>query len=795
MGAQFGCNQNRKWEQLFIGQSQIKSHLKPMESTVIRILLVEDNPGDAYLLKRLLKTIEFQRFNLVHVQRLSEAIAVTQQNNFDVILLDLGLPDSQGLETLRQIQQRVPDIPIVVLTGLDNQEIAVEALRAKAQDYLVKGNMQGNLLIRSIHYAIERQQILEKLSNSEARYRGVVEDQTELICRFLPDYTLTFVNESTCRYFQQEAEVLIGQSLKLLIPHSVWPKMQQSLTEICWQNPLISFEHWLQFPCEKQKWLQWTYRGLFNSKNVLIEYQAVGRDITEKKQAEEALEVQQKFLRTVIDTNPNLIFVLNTEGNFTLVNQALANFYGITLEKIIGKNIADFNENTRPTESFWSVTANVIEQLQTQIMPAVPMRNKSGELRWFHIIKTPLMGLDKIANYMLGVATDITEQKQAEKAMFLQMDRNHLLSQIAQAIHQSLNLTEILNRTVTLIHQFLMSDRVIICRYYPNYNQEETTDFLDVVAESTMPEWSSLLGNKIQDPWLHKIVTEWETSHSKEIKFLENIETTCLPPATQLIWQQQQVQSKLVLPIILSPSSRQVQDFNDILGTEPLSSQFLWGVLVVHQCDYPRQWQETELEGLQSLTTQISIAIEHGELHEQLQTAIQKLHQLATLDGLTGLANRRQFDQYLSAEWQRMKRDHKPLSLIICDVDFFKLYNDTYGHQMGDECLKSVTQGIQQCIKRPADLAARYGGEEFAVILPNTELAGALQIASQIQAQIKTLEINHARSEISNYLTLSLGVTSTIPSNHHTPEVLIKNADEALYEAKKSGRNQVRIRV
>lgn len=425
----------------------------------------------------------------------------------------------------------------------------------------------------------------------------------------------------------------------------------------------------MQFPSQKQKWLQWTYRGLFNSKNILIEYQAVGRDITEKKQAEEALEIQQKFLRTVIDTNPNIIFVLNPQGNFTLVNQALANFYGTTVENIIGKNITDFNKNTRPKESFWSVTPDVIEKLQTQIIPAAPMSNKNGELRWFHTIKTPLMGFDSSANYILGVATDITEQKQAEKAMMLQMNRNHLLSQIAQAIHHSLNLTDILNRTVTLVHQFLMSDRVIICRYYHNY-REENTVFLDAVAESTMPEWSSLLGTKMQDPWLHQIVTEWETSHSKEIKFLENIETSSLPPATQLIWQQQ-VQSKLVLPIILSPSSRQVQDFNEILGTEPLSSQFLWGVLVVHQCNYPRQWQETELEGLQSLTTQISIAIEHGELHAQLQTAIQKLHQLATLDGLTGLANRRQFDQYLCAEWQRMKRDQKPLSLIICDVDFF----------------------------------------------------------------------------------------------------------------------------
>lgn len=175
----------------------------------------------------------------------------------------------------------------------------------------------------------------------------------------------------------------------------------------------------------------------------------------------------------------------------------------------------------------------------------------------------------------------------------------------------------------------------------------------------------------------------------------------------------------------------------------------------------------------------------------ELAKANEELRRLATLDGLTGLANRRCFDEYLSSEWKRLAREQKPLSLILCDVDYFKYYNDCYGHQGGDDCLRQVAQVINRAVKRPADLVARYGGEEFAVILPNTSAEGAVNVAQFIQEEIHRLELPHAQSEVSQYITLSLGVCSTIPSVNSSPEALVSRTDEALYTAKRQGRDRI----
>lgn len=173
-----------------------------------------------------------------------------------------------------------------------------------------------------------------------------------------------------------------------------------------------------------------------------------------------------------------------------------------------------------------------------------------------------------------------------------------------------------------------------------------------------------------------------------------------------------------------------------------------------------------------------------------LQEANRKLQYLAIIDGLTQLANRRQFDECLNQEWKRLERDKLPLSLIMCDVDFFKAYNDTYGHQLGDDCLRSVAKAIKASVKRPYDLAARYGGEEFAVILPNTEAEGALHIAETIRNEIQQIKIEHAGSKVNNYVTLSLGISTMIPSPELSAEALVKAADTALYTAKEQGRNR-----
>lgn len=174
----------------------------------------------------------------------------------------------------------------------------------------------------------------------------------------------------------------------------------------------------------------------------------------------------------------------------------------------------------------------------------------------------------------------------------------------------------------------------------------------------------------------------------------------------------------------------------------------------------------------------------------KLKEANEKLQHLAHVDGLTQIANRRSFDQYLQQECQRMTRLQAPLSLIFCDVDYFKKYNDHYGHQAGDDCLKQIAQTINNSVRRPGDLAARYGGEELAIILPNTDLNGAVYVAKTIQQELKKLAIAHCASEVSPYVTLSMGVCSTTPQLELSPDALISRVDRALYEAKKAGRDR-----
>jgi len=164
----------------------------------------------------------------------------------------------------------------------------------------------------------------------------------------------------------------------------------------------------------------------------------------------------------------------------------------------------------------------------------------------------------------------------------------------------------------------------------------------------------------------------------------------------------------------------------------------------------------------------------------------------ARIDGLTQIANRRRFDEYLLKEWERHVRDQQPLSLLICDVDHFKLYNDHYGHQAGDECLKTVAATIKTCF-RPGDLVARYGGEEFAMVLPHTDRPGAVQVAERVRTAMETASLPHAASPVANRVTVSIGVACMTPQQKDGADIrtLIETADLNLYLAKRHGRNRV----
>jgi diguanylate cyclase (GGDEF)-like protein/PAS domain S-box-containing protein len=209
-------------------------------------------------------------------------------------------------------------------------------------------------------------------------------------------------------------------------------------------------------------------------------------------------------------------------------------------------------------------------------------------------------------------------------------------------------------------------------------------------------------------------------------------------------------------------------------------------------------WVKAALRVVRDSATGIPIGIlntvrdisERKRAEQQLEEAYRTVEALALTDGLTGLANRRHFDQYLSSEWRRAMRERQPLSILMIDADFFKPYNDTYGHTRGDSCLKQIAEACQDVAARPGDLVARFGGEEFVVILPNTTCEGARQVAEEICEAVRLRRLPH-RGNQPEIVTVSVGCATTVPQFGRHSLDLIERADEALYKAKQHGRNQV----
>ncbi|MBX7186023.1 MAG: diguanylate cyclase [Vicinamibacteria bacterium] len=210
--------------------------------------------------------------------------------------------------------------------------------------------------------------------------------------------------------------------------------------------------------------------------------------------------------------------------------------------------------------------------------------------------------------------------------------------------------------------------------------------------------------------------------------------------------------------------------------------------------DSPEQEERGLLEGASDYVTKpfhLPVVKARVALHMQVVRQRRMLEQLANIDGLTELPNRRQFDAALAAEWARAGRTGRPLSVAIIDVDFFKRYNDHYGHAMGDHALQLVAKCLRKRIQRPGDLVARYGGEEFVVVMPDTPLEGAIEVAEKLRLGVEGLGLPHKRSSAAICVTVSVGVATTGPEAVTSAEVLMELADGRLYRAKKTGRNRV----
>ena len=548
---------------------------------------------------------------------------------------------------------------------------------------------------------------------------------------------------------QQEKAFLLGS--KIILEISV------ILGLFYWTNNRLYAVN-LRHQRSKQQ-LQYTRQTLENRVNECQSYQ----------QKIAVLQQQEQDFRALVENSPDIISRIDRQYRFRYVNPQVERETGIKTSDWIGKTELELGFSEEIVTPWHQVIQQVFEtgkqQLYESKFPAA-----DGTFKYWQCRIVPEFNAQGMVESVLTASREITHKKIAEDALYQCVQHEKLLAEINDRIRQSLELDQILVTAVTEVQEILQADRVLIYRFNPDWSGT-------IITESVVPGFDSILDKSCTDSYL--LQTRGEAFRQGNIQVVNDIYTANLTPCHQELLTQLQIRASLLLPICIFPPNSQ----------QEVNSQTVWGLLGINSCVEPRDWQTQDIEFLKRLTGQLAITVQQSALYERLQNVNQELSYLAHYDQLTQIANRRYFDEYFEQEWHRLKREQAPLSLILCDVDYFKYYNDTYGHLAGDRCLVQVAEAISRGVKRPADLVARYGGEEFVVILPNTNTEGAVEVVRCIQNEIQALNIPHSTSLNAKQITLSFGIACVYPSLSSSRYNLIDQADKALYQAKEAGRN------
>ncbi|MGD1938448.1 MAG: diguanylate cyclase domain-containing protein [Cyanophyceae cyanobacterium] len=393
-----------------------------------------------------------------------------------------------------------------------------------------------------------------------------------------------------------------------------------------------------------------------------------------------------------------------------------------------------------------------------------------------------MMLLSQVAS-QLGVAVKQSQllKNTKDKARALKQANalQGLLLHLTAEIRDSLELDVLFKTTVKEVRRVMAADRVGIFRF----DLETNYHYGEFIAESVLPTYESALMCKVRDRCFGD--EYFKLYQQGRLQVLNDIRGANLSECHVTILEQFQIRAQIIVPLF--------------------DGEILWGLLCIHQCGDTRRWLTTEVDFVRQLAAQFSVALDHANLHSQVRAQADRLagmvqslealnaelREMGKVDKLTQIANRRAFDDCIHEEWQLMMQQRRPLTVILVDIDFFKCFNDAFGHVEGDRCLQQVAQAIHQAVESFSGLAARYGGEEFAVILPRTGGESAVAIAQQVQRTIQELAIPapdsiHRHADV---VTVSLGIASIIPEAGQSPQSLIEFADAALYQAKEGGRN------
>ncbi|MCG5057413.1 MAG: diguanylate cyclase [Limnoraphis sp. WC205] len=481
------------------------------------------------------------------------------------------------------------------------------------------------------------------------------------------------------------------------------------------------------------------------------------------------LEQANHYTNKIIHSMNDMLLITNSSGIITKVNQATQNILEYREDELINQSILHVFSKQRSKNSV-DLSDFILETTHSDSFE-LDCKTQTGREIIISFSCSIFSRNPFERQELLWIGRDITKRKQLELQLHHQLEQNRILSGMTQRIRQSLSLEKILQTTVAEVRQLLKADGVLFYHIISDHQG-------NIVANSFTANLAKVFQNLPNDVLIpQKYLSLLEQGI---ISSIDDINQANLEANIQIFWLLFGITSELIIPIITQDSS-----------TGSCHKNHLWGVLIAYQLNQTRRWEKWEILLLEQLATPIAVAIQQAELYEQLKTANQELEKMAMTDGLTRVANHRFFEETLHKEWNRLQREAAPLSLILCDIDYFKRYNDTYGHLAGDNSLQQVAEALRKTVKRSGDLVARYGGEEFAIILPKTDKEGAILVAETICAEVRSLQIPHKNCPVEPYITISVGVASLIPESPFRPETLIFRADQALYQAKTNGRDRV----
>jgi diguanylate cyclase (GGDEF)-like protein/PAS domain S-box-containing protein len=575
--------------------------------------------------------------------------------------------------------------------------------------------------------------------NALSEYHLALEASDEMVTVLDRRYIFTMVNDAYLKRRHTERETIIGTSIVDAIGEDAFHAIKPHL-DACFQGETVEYEMVQENESTGKRHLLIRYYPARSSSGRVNRVVSVIKDITAVKRAEEDRE---RLFSLSIDP----ICVVDFNGYFKDLNSAWSRVLGWSKEELLSIPWFSF---VHPDDA--AATENVGRTL-AQGQPVKDFRHRyigqDGRTCWLEWNAIP----DTAEGLIYAVARDVTDQIKSREKIKLNEER----------LQSLLKLSQMTGVSDEKIRAFALEEIVRLTRSKAGYLHfvNEETQMLELVAWSKDARKACRVDKTLHYP-LDKAGV-WADSVRLRRPVIHN-DFSKVPGKKGMPEGHFPIHRHMSVPVM---------DNGRIVAVAGVGNK-------------EAAYDESDVRQLTLFMTSMWSIIKQ-------KRAQQILKKYSMEDGLTGLANRRRFDAALEHEWQRALRAHQPMALIMMDIDFFKPFNDLYGHQAGDECLKKVAACLRKNVRRAGDLVARYGGEEFVVILPNTDLTGGREVAEAMHRTVRDMRLRHRGAPGRDVLTISAGVASGIPRRGRTSAALLQKADEALYRAKRAGRDCVKL--